>query len=93
MRWIVELTFRLLALMLSIPDLVREEGRSGPQRRHFLLRYLIGLGIALLVLAGLAGLGVVLVRVSDLTALVITVLVLAGLFGLMIVLVRFYRWP
>jgi hypothetical protein len=68
-----------------------EPARPDIKRWHPVAIYLIGLAIPLLVLAGLFGLIIVLVRVTYPVALAIVSILLAGLLGLMIVLVRFYR--
>ena len=67
--------------------------RPAVTRRPFLIQYLMGLGIALLILAGAAGLALLAI-VSYPIALALASAVLAGLLGLMVVLVvRYYRRP
>ena len=69
----------------------REPARPNIKRWHPVVAYLIGLAMALLVMAGLFGLLIVLTQVTYPVGLAIVSIVLASLFGLMIVLVRFYR--
>jgi hypothetical protein len=94
MRWIVHLILELVFLVFGVEGV--EPNRvppPGTQRRHFLIRYLIGLGIALLIFASLAGLMIVVANVAAPVGLAIMTIVLVGLFGLMIAAVRYYRWP
>ena len=86
------LVLRLFGVSFAdAPD--REPVHPAVRQRPFLIQYLMGLGIALLIMAGAAGL-VLLAIVSYPIALALASVVLAGLLGLMVVLVvRYCRRP